>query len=572
MTLQTSLQALQVYRQALANPAADLTTTAEGNVRIASLFDRAINRITDLFRKNPIEDRREQARQAIRAKFQAEVQLLGQKLSTPQRQAMDGALNMLIDGRQVEQVIDQLGTAKLSTALRHIREVSEIDRGMLGLAWQATTELVSDGHHAPDASFARRVAELTLRWKKELHLGDGEAYRLAFNAAALYKRHGIEADDAREILQLSGRLRQRHGLSADAALQFAIDLQVPMQKAGVRIPSLERLLKGLLPALPELAACSPRTRISAALCYLQLQDASSGVDKPIDEVGRRLSDLKALQALMPRGCVIDQIHQGCHVRGTAALDDVGLQRLSAQSATLADYPNFDGREVRVTLPDAYRHFEQQFVKDLVRGYEFELKDNGHPDASFIPVEHRRRASPGKLAQQDYTDWASHYQRCAGSVTAAGALSRLQSQTFFGDVEVVTRDRMANADGYAIKAFGDQRSTRMQFAADRRTTGGKARIDLRTTQSIDARILRAEPAGDDTSGLPRVPEQLTLLPTADWLPDMRRPGVALVRDCVATIALDALDAGSTTASVRRVSETWDLVPDWDAWMQGRASTL
>ncbi len=572
MTLQTSLQALQVYRLALADPATELKVTSSGDVRIATLFDRAVNRITDLFRSQPAEQRREHARQAIRDKFQSEVQLLGRPLSTPQRQVMDGAMDMLIAGQDVEQVIDRLSTPRLSIAMRHIREVSDIDTDKLGVAWQAMTELVGDGHHAPDASFARRVAELSQRWEKELHLGKGEAYRMAFNAAALYKRYGIDAHDARDILQTSGRLRQRHGMSGNEALQFAIDLHMPMQKAGVRIDSLERALKSLQLALPALAAYEPRTRISAALCYLQLQDPSSDVDRPIDEVGRRLAELKVLQGVMPRGCKIDQIHQGGHVRGRAELNIVGLQELEARASTLAAYPHFDGREVRTALPDVYRTFEHQFVKDIVRGYEFDLRHNGHPDAGFIPVESRRRAAPGKLKEQDYSEWASHYQRMAGSEAAAGTLSHLQSQTMFGDVEAITATGMVNLEGYAIKAIGDQKSTRMQFVADRRTVGGAARIDLRTTQSVDASILLADPPGVVHAELPRTPVQVALLPVSDWLPDMRQPGAALVRDFSATIPLDALDAGSTACEVRHVTETWDLVPDWDAWMRQRVTTL
>ncbi len=575
MTIQTSLQALRIFHQAQADPNVDLAVTSSGEVRIATLFDRAINKITDMFRISSVEHRREQARQTIRDKFASEISVLGRDLSTPQNHLMFGLLEKMIAGQDESKALGELTTPPIAAALRHIREISDIAPGKdVRIAWQAMTERIAD-NKAPDMTFAREVARLTAEHQQKLHMDSKSAYRMAYNAAALHKRYGIETADAREILQISGQLIVRHGFENDAALTLAIDLLIPLRKAGISMIGLGRVLRAVQAQLPELAHCSPRTRISAALCYVQLQDVSSGVDKPIEEIRHRLADLKVLQGLMPRGCVIDQIHQGCHVRGKTALDSEGLESLCDSTASLAtDYKTFDGSEVTTRLPAEFRQFEKQFVKDIVRdrNFAFELKHNGLPDTGFASVEKERRQAPEALTEQAYADWARGYQSHAGSINAAGALSRLQSQTIFADIDKVTADRLKNADGYATKAYGDPKTTRIQFVADRRDGDGEAHMDLRSRQFVDARVLVADPTGSGQGALQRVQVQLMLLPSGEWLPSMQGPVAALMRDCAASIPIEALDEGSTAASVKQLVETWDLVPDWDAWMQNRAPLL
>jgi hypothetical protein len=74
-------------------------------------------------------------------------------------------------------------------------------------------------------------------------------------------------------------------------------------------------MKSLDYAIPELREQPERLRISAAIRYLQLQDPKHAEVKAIKEIRRSLVDLPRLQQAMPKGCVIDQIHQGAHVRG-----------------------------------------------------------------------------------------------------------------------------------------------------------------------------------------------------------------------------------------------------------------
>lgn len=105
-----------------------------------------------------------------------------------------------------------------------------------------------------------------------MKLGNREAYRLAFNAALLIRRHGMDENSAREILQISGKLHAREGIEKNEALQLAIDLYVPMKNLGVGIDSISNFRKILLSTLPELKNYGPITKISAAVCYVQLKE------------------------------------------------------------------------------------------------------------------------------------------------------------------------------------------------------------------------------------------------------------------------------------------------------------
>ena len=576
MTSQTSLQALRIYRQALNNPDTDLAVSSTGNVRVATLIDRAIHRIADFFNTNSIEQRREQAKHAIRAKFESEVRFLGKDLSEAQQHAICGTLNKLIAGEDFEKVSAELKSPAMSAALRHIRDASDIGhRKELEIAWKVTAERIADGK-APDMAFASKLARLTRQWKRELHVDDSKGYQLAKKTAALQNEYkGLNDDDARSILQLSNRLHTRFGLPANRARTLAIDMLVPLRKSGVGLHDLERALKTVMRKLPELANYSAQTRISAALCYVQLLDASSSVKQPLEEVKQRLADLKAMQSLMPRGCVIDQIHQGCHVRGKTKLDREGLEALSNSAASLATADqNVDGRVFEFKVPDNFRRFGRQFVKDIVRdrNLEIELKHNGLPDAEFASIEKRRRERPERLPAQDYADWARRYQNHAGSEDAAGTLSRLQSQTSFADIETVCLDRMKNADGYTTRAYGEPFTSRVQFVADRRDDGGEALMKLQTRILVDAKVLDCIPATSEQDPLPHAQVAINLLSSKDWLPALQRPIASMIRDCVASIPVKALDEGSTAARMEQLVVTWDLVPDWNAWMKERAPIL
>ena len=580
---QTSIQALEIYKQVVKNYNLDLSITFSGNVRVATKFDRAINAIADHFRISSIGQRRAQAKQVIQQKFDSEMKILANHLPTRQRQFMDYALTLTIDGEKIEDLqktdLMQSSVSAFTSALNHIKEMGSGDsKESNQIAWRATQEFIANGKRSPDANFARKVSDLTIQWKKELKLGNREAYRLAFNAALLIRRHGIDENSAREIFQISGKLHAREGLEKNEALQLAIDLYVPMKKLGIGIDSISNFRKILLSKLPELKNYGPITQISAAVCYVQLKKLSLSDFDSLAQIKSRLENIKAVQNIMPKGCMVDQIHQGSHVRGYSEVDSSGLQRFSAKVATLVEYPTFNQTEIQTKLPDDYQCFEHQFVKDLVRGGRYELRQNGVLDAEFMALESKRRDAitsrnnTSTMSEDDYAKWARHYQRHAGSLAAAETSSRLQSQTLLADVEEITGIHSVNPTNYSTKAAGGDRSSEVTFSSNRCLEKNKTVINFEATRKIKATILLATPSESDGTYFELASVQLFLLTNDEWLPKMQHSNPAVIRECHLTVDAKILDEGKTDCVTNKISETWDLMPDWDDWMSKSPPTL
>ena len=168
---QTSIQALEIYKQVVKNYDLDLSITFSGNVHVATKFDRAINAIADHFRISSIGQRREQAQQVIRQKFDCEMKIIANHLPTRQRQLMDYALTLTIDGEKIEDLqktdLMQSSVSAFTSALNHIKEMGSGDsKESNQIAWQATQEFIANGKRSPDANFARKVSDLTIQWKK----------------------------------------------------------------------------------------------------------------------------------------------------------------------------------------------------------------------------------------------------------------------------------------------------------------------------------------------------------------------------------------------------------------------
>lgn len=578
LSTQTSIQALDIYKKAIADSELDLTITFSGNVRIATKFDRAINSIADHVRISSIEQRREYAKQVIRQKFDFEMKILGNHLPTAQRKFMDSALNMMIDGKSIEQIQQsdkmQPRVSAFNLALQHIQAMGGGDsKESNRIAWRATQEFLANSKRLPDSSFARKVSDLTIQWKNELKLGDREAYRLAFNAASLGWQHGINEAIAREIVQVSGNLHAREGIEKNQALQLAIDLYIPMKKLGIGIETISRLRQTLSSTLPELKEVDSITQMSAAVFYAQLKKSNQNDAEAYAQIRDRLKHIPIMQNIMPKGCVVNQIHQGSHVRGYVSVGETGLKKFTEKVASLTEYPTFIPSEIQTKLPDEYRYFEHQFVKDFVRGFSYELRKNGVHDTEFLTIESNRRRNiisrdpASKMSQDDLSTWAKHYQQHAGSIPASEASSRLQSQNIFGEVEEITAHESSNVTGYITRASGaDGRSTETIFSSNRRVENKETMFDFKATRKIKAVVLLADPIARDKTDIQPAPVQLSLLPNDEWLPAMKHGNPSVIREYQLTIISKTLDAGKTDCINPTISETWDLMPDWDDWMQ------
>jgi hypothetical protein len=351
-----------------------------------------------------------------------------------------------------------------------------------------------------------------------------------------------------------------------------------MKKLGIGIESIGRLRQTLSSTLPELKSLDPITQISAAVCYFQLKETNLSDSDAYDQIRGRLKQIKVMQHIMPKGCEVNQIHQGSHVRGYVDVDKTGLKNLSDKVSTLTNYPTFNRDEVKTKLPDEYQTFEHQFVKDFVRGFNYELRQDGVEDVEFQRIESKRRRmmisqDPAeKMSQDDFLTWARHYQRHAGSITASEASSRLQSQTFFAEVENITADESSNVTGYKTKVSGDERPTEMRFSSDKRIIKNETVIDFKVMQKIKAVVLLADPIKSDETYLPTAPVQLGLLVNDEWLPKMEHSNPTVTRECQLTVASQILDAGKTDCTNQKISEAWDLMPDWDNWMSKLTTEL
>jgi hypothetical protein len=395
---------------------------------------------------------------------------------------------------------------------------------------------------------------------------------------SLNKKYGIDILIAREILQVSGGLHMRHDIKKNEALQLAIDLYIPMKKLGIGLDTISRLRQVLSSKLPELKDIDPITQISAAVCYAQLKNTNHNDAETYAEIRDRLNHIPVMQNIMPKGCTVNQIHQGSHVRGYSKVDSSGLQKFSAKVATLVEYPTFKPSDIRTQLPEDYQGFEQQFVKDFVRGCRYELRQNGVPDAEFMALESKRRDAMAsqnnkpKMSEDDYAKWAQHYQKHAGSLAAAEASSRLQSQTLLAEVEEITAIHSVNPTNYITKAAGDDRSSEVSFSSNRCLEKNKTVINFDATRKIKATTLLANPSESDETYFELAPVQLSLLTNDEWLPKMQHSNPTVIRECNLTVDLETLDERKTTCVTKKISETWDLMPDWNDWMSKIPATL
>lgn len=567
---QTSVQAAEILRHADASPGCKVMVTRSGNVRVATGLSRKILELIDTIAPEAKAKRKEQAKSAVTKKLENELAMLGLKFSTKQ--------SMLI-GRSAEQIIDNQAAdrpaadpeskceALVAKGVQHIKALSNgLDGDALRIAWR----IIAQERKTPtgaDIEGAISIANKTVEWARSLNVSESSALTLARNAQQLKAKKGIPLDEGKDILQLSGRLHTKHGLPKATALQHAIDLHPVLRELQVSIGSIEKIIKVLDLHLPELRPMPPATRISAAVRYLQLQSKNLPGSSPIAEVRQSLADLPLLQLAMPKGCRIDQIHQGSHVRGNAFMEAEGLAALSGKAGTLTTYRLFDKESVHgVRLPDSFRNFENQHVEDLVRGYRFELRTGDRIDTAFQEVEDKRRVNPKALSAVDYAAWAEHRVAWSGSDTIAQAISRFQSQTFFGDVETIAHESFRNGDGYGVMCYGSNNLSTLRFVAEKGAQQTSDVFKLSATRYMNASRLVADPRDDDLPPQPFL--ELLLLPNPGDGKAGNPEAFTVKRECVVEANAADLGKGKTDCRVIAATEEWDIKIDWDTWRSRR----
>jgi hypothetical protein len=568
-----------------------LTVSRSGNVEVANAVQRVIYGIVDFFDAGAPRRRMIEAREAVRTKLSTELQVLLGPTSTKSAPIIGSTVEKQVDNLINTGNFDLRATSNaekpIKIALTHIQDISAAPVAMpLKFLWQAVSEQRQE--NKPISILAsKKIASNAMLWKTSLHLPSKDAFRLASNAWKLYEKKQILPEDGKAILMCAGRLQSRHGFSQTDALNYAIDLFQPMRVLQIDINGIEGMLKILDQKLPELRTMTERLRISAAIRHLQLQDAKHENVNPIEELRKTLRDLPLLQKAMPKGCVIDQIHQGAHVRGSSAHkfppesptigggNSLSPNEQALMAATTKMLGNKNLGDVKkpvhgVHLPEDFSEFDRQHIEDLVRGNRFELLTDNKSDAQFEGIENTRRKNPKAMSQEDYQSWIRQRIAWAGSLRAAQFLSHLQSQSLFGDIGKFAANQFRNKDGYSVVVAGDNQLAQTTYQANRVRDATGDVFHLHQTHFKNAEGLLASPGkGNTSNNLFKQPTlDLKLLPNPGDGKVAGPGGFSVKQSCVMEARPPALPGAPASCRIIEVSEEWDLMIDWDKRMTER----
>jgi hypothetical protein len=598
ITSQTSLQAAKVIQNASQFEDVQITVSWSGDVREANALEKAIYGVIDFFDAGAPERRRNEARAAVKAKLTNEISILAGPASTGDSVAltegMKAAINQIADKLIYEGVIPKKDLPdELGNALKNINTITlEPDKKSRKLIWKVVAEQ-RQKNKVVSMHAAKNIADNTLLWKRSLSISTRDAFRLASNAWKLYESKKILPEEGKEILLCSGRLISRHGFSHKDALNYAIDLRAPLKTLRLGLDSVERVMKSLDYAIPELREQPERLRISAAIRYLQLQDPKHAEVKAIEEIRRSLADLPRLQQAMPKGCVIDQIHQGAHVRGLSkhsfpepspTIEDK-KKSLTVPEQALTNAANFllsakplgnTSKPVNeVQLPKVFENFDKQHVEDLVRGNRFELLTNTQIDLQFREIEDKRRENPKKLSTESYDQWAKQRIHWAGSDRAAEIVSHLESQTLFADIAIFSSQQFLNEDVYSVIASGENNLAQASFQADRVKSSDTFadEFSLHQTHYANATRLLANPEEsskpENNESSQRKQIEIPLIPNP--APDTKASTdhFSVKRSVQLSLTVPKSPGISASCRIAEVSQEWDLMVNWDEWRSMRS---
>lgn len=619
ITSQTSIQAAELIRDASQEEHIQLVVSWSGDIREANAIERVIYGVIDFFDASAPKRRRDEAKEAVAAKLTNELSILLRSsptsnkksdhhvINTKPHEQSSGTVGQVPTSNQKE-INDAIRTttenliragqinfnaipATLKTAFQNIRDINQTSKySSRKLIWQAVAEQRQNNKEV-SVDTAKTTAANTQLWKTSLNISTRDAFRLASNAWKLYESKKILPEEGKEILLCYGRLISRHGLNQKDALNYAIDLRAPLKQLGLGLDSVERVMKKLDHEIPEIRKQPERLRISAAIRYLQLQDSKYNNVNPIEEIRLSLADLPRLQQAMPKGCVIDQIHQGSHIRGTSkhvfpkpSPNIGGGKSLTATEQALTDGANSlisqkllgsTSKPVHeVQLPKVFENFDKQHVEDLVRGNRFELLSNTQIDPKFSEMEDKRRENPKKLSTESYGQWAKQRIDWAGSDRAAEIVSHLESQTLFADVANFSRQQFLNNDEYSVTASGENNLAQASFQADRIKSSDTFADEFSLYQTHYANATRllanpeesSKPENNESSQRKQIEIPLIPNPAPDTKASADRFSVK--RSAQLSLTVPKSPGISASCRVAEVSEEWDLMVNWDEWMSER----
>ena len=277
ITSQTSFQAAAVIQNASQYEDVQVTVSWSGDVRETNALERVIYGVIDFFDAGAPERRRNEAREAVKAKLTSEISFLvgpssgvGSAASPNEMtKAINQVAGKLIDGGSIykKDIPDGLGDA-----LQNIKNITaETDKKSRKLIWKAVAEQRNKSNPV-SIDAAKSIAQNTKIWKESLNISTRDAFRLASNAWNLYESKKIPFEDGKEILLCSGRLISRHGFDKIEALEYAITLRTTMKELSLTMDSIERIMKTLYEKTPDFRSKAATDRINEAIRYFENQN------------------------------------------------------------------------------------------------------------------------------------------------------------------------------------------------------------------------------------------------------------------------------------------------------------
>lgn len=569
---QTAMQALEIYKSGIDSGKGVAVNEKTGTVRVATIFDRFASKLAIRFTNiNPTVVWAESAKAHIMEKFVQEDLFLrgGQPNQNDNTELKDAVESIIaqhtasgphpVDVRS--SVMQELTNAKKPVQLALINILAAHDNTTHKTSrffWQAISRQ-QNLDIAPDIAFACAVADNASKWKREIGLSSEQALKLAYDAQSLHTEQGIPPETGMKVLQNAGRLVNGHGLKPSDALQFAIDIHPllgEMQLTLGAITSLANLLearKAIPTGLPE------KTRLSAAICYLQQRDDSKSDEVAIGIIKQRLERKAFIDSKLPRGCTKDCIHQGAHIRTTYKLDQNQLEDFKKRTETLNNYPIEHDKKVLIKAAK-FGNLDPQFGIDATRA-PFSASRAGKPDSSFTKLELQKQTLNVKFKNEQLSKWLDSYIDFAGGENASKVLSRFTSQTIFGDV--TTHSARATRTLHNLLCFSQskQGGTTFIYKMNRIDVSGKERIDLHNTAMFNASGLTIDQgfAASDTFDPAIEQYTLPLVPNAGEEKASERT-YSVRYDFKASLSRADLDADRTTCTPLEVSVAYDLILD------------
>lgn len=510
---QSSIQAAAIIRDVIKREDLELVVSRSGNVRLAYGPEKFFLRLINAVRSGAREQRIDAAKTAVVNKLTAELGKLGVQIPTVKIPVVkklalamaenDDALNT--PEKASVSVVEDL-IAKSVSVIKHVSEQAK-DK-TLEYFWKTIAHDRATGR-IPDTNRALSVAHKTMEWAQSLRADESSAYKASLNAHQLLQKYEIPLENGKEILLMAGRLSKRHHFSETAALQFAIDNYPVLQGLGVRMDSIERIIKSLDEQIPALRTMAQGTRISAAIRYLQLQSDATADMKPIEEIRLSLAASPLQQSILSKDSKINQIQRsvpsgmtistmpGALNQHTLTLDPsktaIDLKnrvtknlsserRVASMNEQIARAREISFKNNTPTPPDetelAFADLNTEAMEDWGRTkWIFRIMEQLEEGKFSTATETMDKKSAAQVARK-FREFARDLGHGGLQLLAAGMV-----QTTYGDIFVEARNRYRTASDEAV-----------MLALDRKALPQK---------------LRQEPTDNDSTTI-----QLTQLPNAN----------------------------------------------------------